>query len=442
MTEFDGSVLPDNPPERAYLVGLVRDSYTEDQAAESLAELERLVDSAGGDIIGTTLVRLRNPHPATLISKGHLENIADEVAAHESDLVVIDDDLSPVQQRNLEKTFETRVVTRTEVILDIFATHANTRESMTQVELAQLRYHMPRLIGAGIASARMGGVGAGASGGIATRGPGETQLEVDRRRIRSRVRRLEETLKEIEKQRQTQRRRRQRSNLPMVGLVGYTNAGKSTLLNQLTHAGVLAQDRLFSTLDSTVRSLSLPNGMEVGLIDTVGFVSKLPPTLVAAFHATLEEIVYADLIIHVVDSTSHRLDEEFEATDEILKELNCDQTQRLTVWNKIDLMDDPVAVAGLELRRTPSAVISALKGKGIDELLEKMQTMLMADAKTVELRVPYDHYDLVARLHRESRVLETRDAPKGELLRCRIGPELQNVVKPYLIDEWPEEEES
>ncbi len=441
MTQIDGSVLPDNPPERAWLVGLIRDRFTEEQATESLAELARLVDSAGGEIVGSSLINLRNPHPATLISKGHLERISDEVEAHESDLVVIDDDLSPVQQRNLEKTFETRVVTRTEVILDIFATHATTRESMTQVELAQLRYHMPRLVGASIASARMGGVGTGASGGIATRGPGETQLEVDRRRIRKRVRSLEETLKQIEKQRQLQRRRRQRSNLPMIGLVGYTNAGKSTLLNQLTHAGVLAQDRLFSTLDTTVRSLSMPNGMEVGLIDTVGFVSKLPPTLVAAFHATLEEIVYADLIVHVVDSTSHRLDEEFEATDEILKELKCDETPRLTVWNKVDIIEDPVEASGLELRRTPSVVISALEGTGIDDLLEKMQQMLMVDARTVELSIPYDHYDIVARLHREARVLESRDDQRGELMRCRIGPELVEVVEPYMIDDWPDEEE-
>jgi GTP-binding protein HflX len=382
---------------------------------------------------------LRDPSPATLLSKGHVEDIAAWAGASDADLVALDSEMSPVQQRNLEKAFDCRVVTRTEVILDIFAQHAKTRESMTQVELAQLRYRMPRLVGASIATARMGGVGS--SGGIATRGPGETQLEVDRRRIRERVGRLEKTLKEIVQHREIQRRKRQRAGLPMVGLVGYTNAGKSTLLNRLTDAGVLTEDRLFSTLDTTVRTLSLPSGMQVGLIDTVGFVSKLPPMLIAAFRATLEEIVYADLIVHVVDSTSHRRAVEVSSTDEILGELGAEATPRLTAWNKTDLIDDSVVVNALTLNRPPAVAVSALTGQGIENLLSEIERMILALGHVAILRIPYDRYEVVARLHREAQVLEARDAPEGKFLRVRLSPQLEGIVEPFRVDQMPDEED-
>lgn len=428
-----------NVPETAALVGLQREGQTPLDAQTSLAELERLVSSAGADIVDKRLIRLRVPNAATLISKGHLEDLVIWAERTECDLVVIDDDMSPAQQRNLEKAFERRVVTRTQVILDIFATHARTRESMTQVELAQLRYEMPRLVGASIASAKMGGVGT--AGGIATRGPGEKQLEVDRRTVRGRIKHLEDILKRVERQRATQRKQRMRSGLPLVGLVGYTNAGKSTLLNRLTNAGVLVQDRLFSTLDTTVRSLALPGGLEVGLIDTVGFVSKLPPTLVAAFRATLEEVTYADVILQIVDSSSPRQALEFATTDEILTELKCQATPRLTVWNKIDQLADPVEVNALTLRRKPSVAISALEGTGIEEMLRELERMVMEHGMQAIMRIPYDHYDLVARVHRESQVLESRDEQDGKLIRARLAPHLVGVVEPYLLKEWPDEEE-
>ncbi len=420
-------------PERAVLVGIQRDSMTRQEAEESLAELERLFSDAGGCVLDTRTVQLRDPCAATLLSKGHVENLKLWIEASECDLVVFDDEVTAVQQRNLEKAFGCRVLTRTMVILDIFATHAQTREAMTQVELAQMRYFMPRLVGATIATAKMGGT----SARIATRGPGETQLETDRRHARERIRRLEETLKTIVQHRRTQRQRRQRTGLPIVGIVGYTNAGKSTLLNALTHANVLAQNRLFCTLDTTVRNLTLPNGMETGLIDTVGFINKLPTSLVAAFRATLEEITYADVILHLVDASSSRLDVEFEATDAILRELGCENAPRLTVWNKIDLLDDPVAINALPLRRAPGVTISALKGQGLDRLLEETQRLLLAAGRIAFVRIPYDHYAQVARLHRETQVLESRDTEEGKFLRCRVAPELEHLVAPYRIETWP-----
>jgi len=423
-------------PERAVLVGIQRDSSTRQETEESLAELVRLFTDAGGEVLDTRTVQLRDPCAATLLSKGHVENLALWIESSECDLVVFDDEVSPVQQRNLEKAFGCRVLTRTMVILDIFATHAKTREAMTQVELAQTRYFKTRLVGSSIASAKMGG----ASARIATRGPGETQLETDRRHVREHIRRLEETLKIIVQHRRTQRQRRQQTGLPIVGIVGYTNAGKSTLLNTLTHANVLAQDRLFCTLDTTVRNLTLPNGMETGLIDTVGFINKLPTTLVAAFRATLEEITYADVILHLVDASSPRLDIEFDATDAILRELGCENAPRLTVWNKIDLLDDPVAVNALPLRRVPAVAISALTGQGLDTLLEETQRLLLAAGRIAFVRIPYDHYAQVARLHRETQVLESRDTPEGKLLRCRVSPQLEHLVAPYRIETWPFEE--
>lgn len=424
--------------ENAALVGIRTDADPEGEAQLSLEELERLVDSAGAEIRGSQVVYLRKPKAATYISSGLVRDIADWADMLDADIVVFDHDLSPVQQRNLQKATGRGVVTRTEVILDIFAQHARTRESMTQVELAQLRYRMPRLIGAPIASARMGGVGRGSGGGIATRGPGETQLEVDRRRIRERIHRLEGILERIERRREVQRRRRMRQGLPLVGIVGYTNAGKSTLLNRLTEAGVLAQDRLFATLDTTVRSLSLPNGMEVGLIDTVGFVSKLPPTLVAAFRATLEEIRYADIILHVVDATSPRQTLEFQATSEILTELGCENKPRLTVWNKIDLLGDPVAINALEGRRSPSAAVSALTGQGVESMLGQVQCLILLQGNQAVLRIPYDQYELVARVHREGQVLDTRDTPEGHLIRCILPSAQLAALAAYRLGAWPE----
>jgi GTP-binding protein HflX len=440
MTDLTRTEFPhDHNAERAALVGLQHPKGSLPEAEGSLVELERLVASAGAEVVAKQLVRLRHYCAATLLTKGHVEDLALWAELNRADLVVLDGDLSPVQQRNLEEVFGRRVITRTEVILDIFATHARTRESMTQVELAQLRYHLPRLVGAPIASARMGGVGVGAAGGIAMRGPGETQLEVDRRTIRARVRKLEETLRRIESQRATQRRHRLRTGLPLVGLVGYTNAGKSTLLNRLTDAGVLVEDRLFSTLDTTVRTLALSGGLEVGLIDTVGFVSKLPPTLVAAFRATLEEATFADLILHVVDATSQQQALEFATTSEILTTLGCQAKPLLTVWNKIDRIADPVEINALTLRRTPSVAISALEGTGVAALLDEVERMIMAQGHHAILRVPYDRYDLVARIHRESQVLESRDSPEGKILRCRLAPHLVDLTAPYRLDAWPAE---
>lgn len=425
----------EQPPhmEKAVLIGLVRNMESEAEEALSLEELHRLSASAGAEVVNKRLVRLRNPHPATLISKGLLEELAMWADLKDAESVILDEDVSPAQQRNLEKAFKKKIITRSALILDIFATHAQTRAAMTQIEIAQLRYMQPRLIGAGIASAKMGGVAT--SGGIATRGPGETQLEVDRRAIRRRLQMLEKTLERIQKQRATQRARRQKAGLPLVGIAGYTNAGKSTLLNRLTDAGVLAEDRLFATLDTTVRNLTLPGGMEVGLIDTVGFVSKLPPDLVAAFHATLEEIAYADLILHVVDTTSPRLEMEFQTTREIFEELGCQKTPRLTVWNKIDQMEDAMQLADRVATHQPAVAISALKGEGIDELLHALEREILSQGHFVRLLIPYDEYHLVAQIHREGKVLETRDLEEGKYVECRLPESLAQTLQPYRAEE-------
>lgn len=424
-------------PDWAAVIGIQKNGETLAEAEESLAELERLIDSADAITVCSKVIRLRNMSASVYLSKGHMEDLYDWGHAQDCDCFIIDDEFSPVQQRNLETFFKCPVLTRTHVILNIFALHARTNEAMTQVELAQLRYNMPRLVGAGIASAK----GGGSSARIASRGPGEKQLEVDRRAARARVQKLEKTLKNIEVQRETQRQRRMKKPLPLVGIIGYTNAGKSTLLNQLTNANILAEDKLFATLETTVRTLRLPSGLEVGLIDTVGFVNKLPPTLLAAFRATLEETVYADLILHVADSTSARLDIEFQATRDILEEIHCADTPRLTVWNKIDQMDDPVRIEHLTLEHPPAVAISALTGEGTDKLLAEIERIVMEAGQHVILSIPHDRYDLVTRLHNECQVLETRSTAEGTLIHCRTSPHMEGVIEPYKIDAWPEEEE-
>ena len=365
---------------------------------ESLAEFRELAASAGAEIAGEFVQRRDRPDPATLIGKGKLEEIAGAAASAHADVVLVDHDLSPSQQRNIEEEVGTRVIDRTQLILDIFARHARSREGQLQVELAQLEYLLPRLGGRGIEMSQLGG-------GIGTRGPGETQLETDRRKIYRRIRHIKGQLDEVRRVRAHQRQRRESVPLPTVALVGYTNAGKSTLFNALTKASVVASPRMFATLDPTIRAVTLPSKRKILLSDTVGFIRHLPTTLVTAFRATLEEVQRAAILLHVSDVTSHTAHEQQKQVDAVLKELEVQATPQIRVMNKIDL-------AGEAERKTmissPSQVyISASRQIGMDGLLEAIDARLEIDAlRALRIRVPQSEGKLLAAIEARARILK------------------------------------
>ncbi|MFI5046401.1 MAG: GTPase HflX [Acidimicrobiia bacterium] len=415
-TEIDLGVVR----QRALLVGTGIGTSTTDAAEASLDELEMLVDTAGAIPVETVLQRRATPDPATYIGSGKAEELRALGEALDIDLVVFDNELSPAQQRNLERVFGVDVVDRVALILDIFAQHAHSQEGMVQVELAQLRYRLPRLRGRGGQLSQQG-AGGGARGGlVGNRGPGETQLEVDRRRIQERVRKLERDLERLARTRDTQRKARRRRDVSTLALVGYTNAGKSTLLNRLTGADVLVEDRLFSTLDPTTRRLALPGGEAVLVSDTVGFVQRLPHQLVEAFRSTLEEVVDADLLLHVVDTTSPAADAQIEAVRDVLAEIGADGVPELVVLNKTDLAD-AADLAHLRAAHPGSCAVSAVTGAGVGELLETAAGRLRSLIPIVELEVPYDRGDVVAALHRDGDVLVEVHGERGTRVRARLA---------------------
>ena len=396
-TEVDLGVIR----QRALLVG--GGDVSLDEAEASLAELALLADTAGAEPVAEEIQRRDTPDPATFIGKGKAEELRELVEMLDVDVVIFDEELSPAQQRNLEKLFKVDVVDRVALILDIFAQHAHSQAGMLQVELAQLRYRLPRLRGRGTQMSQQG-AGAGRGGGlIGTRGPGETQLEVDRRRILRRIAKLERDLTGVARVRDTQRKARRRAEHPLVALVGYTNAGKSTLLNRLTGAGVLVEDRLFSTLDATVRRLALPGGETVLMSDTVGFVRKLPHQLVESFRSTLEEVVDADRRITAVR--------------DVLSEIGAHDVPELLVANKLDAADPDALVMLKGLGAVP---VSAATGEGVDDLLEVLADRLRALSAVVELSVPYDRGDVLAALHREGEVLVEVHDERVTRVRARL----------------------
>lgn len=336
----------------------------EGDADESLEELCELVRTAGGLVAGTVRQKRRSLDPTTCIGSGKIEEIKEYAATLEADLVVFDLELSPTQTKNIEKVVEKDIIDRTTLILDIFAKHARTAEGKLQVEIAQLKYKLPRLIGKGVEMSRLGG-------GIGTRGPGETKLETDKRYLRSRINTLEKRLKELEARRQNMRERRQKDRIICAAIVGYTNAGKSTLLNKLTKASVLAEDKLFATLDPTARGLKLPNGKEIMLIDTVGFIRRLPHKLIEAFKSTLEEVKYADIVLNVCDAGNPDVKTHKEVTETILKELEC-SAPVITVYNKCDKEIPEIINDGED-----AVFVSALTGKNLDALLEKISQKII-----------------------------------------------------------------
>jgi GTPase len=370
-------------------------------AEEALAELRTLAESAGARVVGEILQHRDRPDPATLIGAGKVQELAGTAASVNTDLLLFDHDLSPSQQRNIESIVHRRVIDRTQLILDIFARHARTREGQLQVELAQLQYLLPRLAGRGAEMSQLGG-------GIGTRGPGETQLETDRRKIYRRIRHVEEQLENVRRIRAQQRQRRESVPVATVALVGYTNAGKSTLFNALTQAGVLSSPKMFATLDPTIRGVELPSKRKVLLSDTVGFIRNLPHTLVSAFRATLEEVQRASLILHVSDASSRLSTEQDAQVELVLKELEADSKPRLRVMNKVDLLDQEVAASLMADSARDSArtlYVSAVEGTGLDRLLERIDAMIQQDpVSRVLLRVPQSEGKALAMLEARARI--------------------------------------
>ncbi|HEY8054381.1 MAG TPA: GTPase HflX [Terriglobales bacterium] len=384
-------------------------SHSTLNADDSLAELAELAAGAGAQVCGRAVQRRPRPDAATLVGSGKLEELA--ALSRGCDLIIFDNDFSPTQQRNLERALDARVLTRTQLILDIFARHARTREGQLQVELAQLEYLLPRLTGRGQAMSRLGG-------GIGTRGPGETQLETDRRRIHSRIRTLKQALERVRAQRAQQRSQRESVPLATVALVGYTNAGKSTLFNRLTGANVVASARMFATLDPTLRGLRLPSGRKVLLSDTVGFIRNLPHGLVSAFRATLEEVTRASLLLVVSDAAAPERVEQEQQVEAVLAELGSGATPRIAVWNKMDLLaEPPTASPG-----GPSPLlVSARTGEGIERLLQRLDAELPVDPlEEVHLRIPHPAGKLVHLLHERGQILAEHHADAQVDLIARV----------------------
>ena len=410
--------------ETVILVGT--DIDKEQDINETLAELERLVETAGGEVVGSILQRRERPDTATYIGKGKLEELKALQLETKATTIVFDDQLSPAQQRNIEKFMEVKVIDRTALILDIFAQRAHSYEGQLQVELAQMRYLLPRLGGKGLVMSRLGG-------GIGTRGPGETKLEVDRRTIRDKIHDIEESLEAVSAQRALQRNRRVQSGLPCVAIVGYTNAGKSTLLNRLTDAGVLVEDKLFATLDPTIRMLVLPSGRKVLLADTVGFIRKLPHALIAAFRATLEEVVYADVLMHVIDASSEEWEEQSRSVYEVLKELGAADKKVLTVMNKVDCLSGPAKFRRL-LWKPGSVAISAKDGDGLNDLLASLDDLLSHLDRSLDLLIPYESSGVLNILHEQAVVQDKEYTPDGVKVRTLLPASLAGQLAAYIVE--------
>ena len=411
-------IQPNKIHERALLIGLEKDGVSKWDLRDSMEELRELANSAGAEVVDTVTQKLQKPTAPYYIGRGKAELIRESIQDRRVTSVIFDDELSPAQGRNLENLLARKVLDRTQLILDIFAQRARSREGRLQIELAQLQYLLPRLT-------RMWHHLSRQTGGIGTRGPGETQLEVDRRRVQERIARLERELVAVRKTRAVQRQGRKRHQWPVAAVVGYTNAGKSTLLNRLTGADLIAVDQLFATLDPTTRSFVLANKQRLLLTDTVGFLRKLPHTLIESFKATLEEVHEADLLIHVVDLSHARVDEQMEAVDGVIKELNAYGKQTLIVFNKIDNLSNRELATSYTQRFPGSVAISARTGEGLPHLVQALQDALASWRLRSHYKIPANESALIAEIHRVGHVLELRYDGNDAIITAHVPPQLQ-----------------
>ena len=415
-----------NDLKTAMVVGVYLDKNDLPSCHEHLNELELLAQTYGFEVIDHMPIYLRKFDAGTFITSGKLEELAEKCTA---DVVIFDDDISPNQQRNIEKVLKRPVIDRTELILEVFAQRAQTKEAQIQIELAKIRYQMPRLKRLWTHLSRQ----RASSGGGFLKGEGEKQIEIDRRLLRKRIHLLERELAQVRATRGTQRQARLRSDIPTFAIVGYTNAGKSTLLNALTGAGVLEEDKLFATLDTTTRKFTLPNQQEVLFIDTVGFIRKLPHGLVAAFKSTLEEACFTDVLLHVLDISDPQAEEHAKATMEVLSQLGAKDKPMITILNKIDALENPTLVTKYRVKFPHTVAISAKKREGFDQFLSELTEQLQKMRTTVSLRIPQSHYGLVSELRKQGKVISCDYEENDILLEMEIPAKLKDKVAPYEV---------
>lgn len=412
----------------AFLISTYPSGTEKNTCDENLAELERLGETFGFTTVCKMPCAVKKFDAATFLGTGKIEEIKALAEECKAEVIIFDDEISPHQQRNLEQIFQKPVIDRTELIIEVFAQRAHTREARLQIELARVKYQFPRLKRLWTHLSRQS-----SGGGGHVKGEGEKQIELDRRMLRRRIDRLQEEIEEVKAQRETQRSGRLRSGIPTFAIVGYTNAGKSTLLRALTNADVLVEDKLFATLDTTTRKFTLPNRQDILLIDTVGFIRKLPHMLVAAFRSTLEETIHTDILLHIIDASSPTAEAQAEATHEVLKELGADNHPIITVLNKADAVPSSLALHKLRIKYPKTVAISAINGGGFEDLMDAMITELSSLRKLVKLRIPQSHYALVSELMREGKVLNSEYEANDVLLEVEIPRQLEHKVHPFLF---------
>lgn len=414
---------------RALSIGVYRSVKEKTACEEQLKELKSLGDTFGIEMIVSLSVPIKRFDAATFIGRGKVEELSQIILNQNIGIVVFDDEISPQQQRNLEKQLQCVVIDRTELILGVFARHAKTRESKLQIELAQCRYQLPRLkrLWTHLSRQRVGG----ASGGY-LKGVGERQIELDKRQLKNRIATLQDKIEEIRKHREVQRSKRERTNIPIFAIIGYTNTGKSTLLNALTKADVLVEDKLFATLDTTTRKFTLANNQSILLIDTVGFIRKIPHTLVASFKSTLEEVNFADILLHIIDISNPYAEEQAEASLKVLEELNITNKPIITVLNKIDKCDDNLLIIKMKIKYPKVVIISALKREGFDDLLKMIMQEISLLRKVVKLKIPQSHYGIVALLLKEGRIIFQDYEDNYILVEAEIPNNLESKVEQFV----------